>query len=345
MVTSLCVEVPKKEAEDALRLLRNAGCLRRGLKPHGVGEYLRVPVEERPQLSEIVSSKSWTICRDEFQESMLGKTFKDLLKGAVPDEVLEEIPRSYQLVGDIALIHLPPEAEEYGRLIGEAIMKVSKGVKAVYSAGPVEGEYRVRSLRLIAGEPKTSTIHREYGVSICVDVEKTYFNPSLSEEHVRVARMVRDGEAVADLFCGVGPFTLQIAALRKEVVVYAVDINPHAITCLLRSLQINRGLRGKVQAVCGDASVFLEAVKDRFFHRIIMNLPHGAINFLGKASRKLRCGGVIHLYTVAESADEAVSLVQDAAGDARELRVREALRVLDYAPHKYVYRVDVYKEC
>ncbi len=339
-----CVKVPLRQAEQALRLLRARNLVAKGLRARRVGDYLLIPLacsssDAVTLLREHLVSAE--VCEELFEETMLGKTFKDYLKGKIPGELLESIPSSYDIIGDIAIIQLPEEALRYGDVVAEAIMRVAKNVKSVYAAGPVEGKYRVRKLIHLGGERRTETVHKEYGVLIRVDVGKTYYNPSLSEEHRRVASLVSEGEDVADLFCGVGPFTLHIITTRRARV-FAVDVNPYAIKCLIESLELNsRKIKGKAVPVMGDVRDFLAVVAPVSFDRVIMNLPHAAVSFIGEVLSKVKPAGYLHVYTVARSAGEAREAVMNAVPNDSKVVILDATRVLDYAPRKFIYRVDV----
>lgn len=332
---SACVSVELRRANEALRKLKEEGLLRRGLIPRRVNGRLLIPVEDPAMAAELVGGE---VCEDDFEVSGRGKTYKDFLKGVVPDDVLASLPRSYDVVGDIAIIRLGEEHLRFGGAVAEAIMRVAKNVRAVFASLGVEGEWRVPRLVHLGGERRTETVHREYGVRIFVDVARAYFNPGLGGEHRRVAGLVSDGEVVADLFAGVGPFALHIASSRKALV-FAVDINPWAISCLLRSLTMNK-LVGRVVSVSGDARDFLSVVGDGALDRVIMNLPHQATEFIPDVYPKLRCGGWAHIYVVAASPEEATEAVSRKG--LRPVAVRD---VIDYAPRKWVFAVDSRKVC
>jgi len=279
---------------------------------------------------------------DEHRVKIRGKTFKNALEGKIPRELLKSIPSSIDVIGDIAIIKLPEEAFPYSELIGEAVTKVMKNIRAVYASAPVTGEFRIRPLRHIYGLKKSKTIAREYGISIVVDVLNTYYNPSLSEEHHRLALIARDNEIIGDFFCGVGPFTLHIATLKKNSVIYSVDKNPDAISCLLESLKINKKrIKGDVVAVTSDLMLFINAIKDSFFDRIIANLPLKAHEFVSHIVNKLKVHGYVHIYTVSTTPEEASFKIVSSLPAKMQVEVKGVRRVLDYAPHKYVYRVDL----
>ncbi len=269
--------------------------------------------------------------------------FKDLLKGTIPEEVLKLIPRSYDIVGDIALINLPQETMAYWRAVGEAILATNKNVRAVYAVGMTVGDFRVREMKHVAGEEVTATVHKEYGIRVYVDLSKAYYNPSLSEERRRVADEVVEGESVLDLFAGVGPFTLHIVC-SKRVYVLANDLNPHAVGCLLKSLELNRkAIKGFADVVNSDAAEILNALRCDTFHRAILNLPHRSADYLSKVLNVLKDGGVAYTYLIATDPSEAVNTASKNL-PKHGYAVGKVVRVLDYAPRKYVFRVEVVKK-
>ncbi|MEM0505439.1 MAG: class I SAM-dependent methyltransferase family protein [Sulfolobales archaeon] len=270
------------------------------------------------------------------------RNYKDVLKDLIPEEVLKLIPRSYDIVGDTALINLPKELMGYGREVGEAILRVNKNVKSVYAVGATSGDFRVRELTHLAGEDKTTTIHKEYGIRIYVDLKSAYYNPSLSEERRRIAEKVLEGDSVLDLFAGVGPFTLHIACTKKASIL-ANDLNPYAVECLRKSLGLNiKSLKGIVNVVNGDASEVLNALRKNTFNKAILNLPHRSIQYLPKTYEVLKDGGTIYTYVVASNEEEATKEVENALTEVKYV-IREKIKVLDYAPHKYIFRVEVIK--
>jgi len=339
-----CVRVSAKDVEEVLEFLKSRGAYVRNCKVKKLSDgSVAIPVKEDLDMSLIKELPAVLVsesCYEDFVCGTLGLSFKDLLTGLIPEGVLRRIPSSYDVIGDIAVINIPEDLLEYGRLIGEAISRVSRNVRAVYAGSYVSGEYRVRELKHVFGDPVSKTVHKEYGLRISVDVLRTYYNPSLAEEHRRIAELVNDGELVADLFCGVGPFSLHIASLRNATS-YAVDFNPDAIKCLIESIGMNRRkLKGRVVPVLCDVRDFLRIVSDDVFDRVIMNLPLEALEYVPAVSNKLRVGGVIHVYLVSYSVEEVKHLVSNAVNPSA-FSVVSVKRVLDYAPRKYVFRADL----
>ncbi len=334
--------MPASRAATTINLLRAAGLLREDLKVRREGKYVLIPVKDSEGLKDLMIELGGdVVLRTDYFESKprLGLSYRDLLRGRIPRELIKLLPRSFRVVGDLALIDLPEELMPYARDVAEAIMEVSKNVKGVFALRGVEGDFRVEKLVHLGGVKRTETIHTEYGIKFYVDLSKVYFNPTLSTEHRLVAEEVGDGELILDLFSGVGPFAIHIAALRESLVV-AVDVNPHAISCLLKSLELNsRKLRGEVIAVRSKAEEIIGLFSDSLFDRVIMNLPHKATDYVPSVLPKVKVGGKLYIYVIATSEKEARSRVEVLEGVGKALNIEGVRKVLDYAPRKYIFRV------
>ena len=219
-------------------------------------------------------------------------------------------------------------------------MKTHKNVRTVLAkAGAVSGTFRLRELSVIAGEPRTDTIHKEHGCRYYVDVAKAYFSPRLSHEHKRVASLVQNGETVVDLFAGVGPFSVLIAKDNETVKVYAVDINPDAVELLKRNVRLNR-VENRVFPVLGDARQAVENKLLGVADRVIMNLPEKAIEFVDAACDAIKPnGGVIHFYGFNRMPD-SIEDMQNRISKVVEERGRKVVKFLfsrtirETAPHE-----------
>jgi tRNA (guanine37-N1)-methyltransferase len=225
------------------------------------------------------------------------KTYAGILEAQLPEQLLKKIPRALDIIGEIAIAEIPPELKAHERLIGKAILKSHKNVHTVLAkAGSITGKYRIRDYRIIAGENRTTTIHKEYGCKFKVDITKAYFSPRLSSEHKRVASLVQNKETVIDLFTGVGPFSLLIAKDKADVKVFAIDINSEAIKLLEENIRLNR-VEEKVVPLLGDARQIIEERLSGVADRVIMNLPEKANEFVDTACKALKpSGGIIHYY-------------------------------------------------
>ncbi|MGF3522736.1 MAG: class I SAM-dependent methyltransferase [Candidatus Bathyarchaeia archaeon] len=211
--------------------------------------------------------------------------------------MLEALPRALDVVGDIAIVEIPPALEPHKQLVGNAILKTHKNIRTVLAkAGAVSGTYRLREFEFIAGEQKTQSLHKEHGCSYFVDVTKAYFSPRLSHEHNRVASLVQSGETIVDLFAGIGPFSVLIAKNHPDVKVYGVDINADAVALLEKNARLNR-VENRVYPLVGDARQVVNEKLRGVADRVIMNLPETAFEFIDIACKALKpSGGVVHFY-------------------------------------------------
>jgi tRNA (guanine37-N1)-methyltransferase len=278
------------------------------------------------------------------------QTFEDIL-GFTP---------SYDMIGDIAIIDADdPDAER----ISDAILLMHRHIKTVLGAmSPVQGEFRVRDLRVVAGEPKTETVHREYGCRYEIDLARVYFTQRLATERKRIADQVGGGDVVVDMFAGAGrkriadqvgggdvvvdmfagagPFSILAAKSARAVV--AIDKNPVAIEYLEKNARLNR--IGNMRIICSDAADVAHDLAHIADH-VIMNLPHSADEFLDEALTIVKPGGIIHYYDIREEDnlfDGAEAAIKDAAS-ARDMTVRVLDRriVRSYSPHQYNVVLDV----
>jgi tRNA (guanine37-N1)-methyltransferase len=239
------------------------------------------------------------------------ETLQQVLKDHLPPDLVAIIPQAFDIIGDIVIIDIPPQLKPYQTLVGEAVLQTHRNIKTVLAkAGDISGVYRIRDYTFIAGEHKTQTVHREYGCSYHVDVAKAYFSPRLSHEHERVASLVQTGEAVADLFAGVGPFSVLIGKRCPDAKVYAVDLNPDAVALLKVNVRVNR-VEKRVFPVLADAREIAKGELKSAADRVIMNLPETAIDFVDAACNAIKpSGGVVHFYSFVRSPDSVGNLKQ-----------------------------------
>ncbi|MDH5481428.1 MAG: class I SAM-dependent methyltransferase family protein [Candidatus Bathyarchaeota archaeon] len=225
------------------------------------------------------------------------RRLRKILSDNIPCEDLPNIHNSYDVVGDIAVIRLTKASSKYNQAIAGAILEVHKSIKTVLAqTGPVHGAFRLRRLEQVAGENKTTTIHKESGCLFNVDIEKCYFSPRLFHERMRIAKLVKTGEVVVNMFAGVGCFSIIIATCSHAKKVYSIDVNPAAVRHMQENVRINR-VYGKVFPMFGDAKEIIEKKLRRVAGRVLMPLPEKALEYFPYALLALKeAGGWIHYY-------------------------------------------------
>jgi tRNA (guanine37-N1)-methyltransferase len=310
----LFLKVPREMAESTRLKLVEAGLFSKDYDVINEGEHVLFPVTGGFGDLELVE-------REAERRPLQHRSLEEALSPLLSAEELEQLTKSFDTIGDIAIIEIPPALEAKEKGIGEALLKVHRNLRSVFKKlGPMEGEYRIRRLGLIAGEGGTGTVYKEHGVLMRLDVSKVYFSVRLSHERKRIADLVREGEKVLVLFAGVGPFALVIAKGHPEAEIVAVELNPEAVALMEENIRLNRA--GNVKAVLGDAR---EAVlKDYvgFADRVIMPLPKSAHEFLDAAFAAVKDGGIIHFYALADSEnpfEDAMGKVEEAAMGSRDV--------------------------
>ncbi len=277
----------------------------------------------------------------------------EALQDTIPPHVEQYLPRSWDIIGTIAVVEGPRDPvsvlEPYLGAIGQAVIAVNPAVTSVFlKASAVTGEFRTRDLRCIAGPDVTETAYKENECTFHLDIRKVFFSPRLVTERARVAHLPKlEGELVLDMFTGVGPFAIQRAKVQS-VPVIAVDKNPDAVAYLRQNMEVNR-VGQLIRPICADVAKMGEGDLSSLVgqvSRVIMNLPERALEFLPQALTALKSGGgVIHLYQFVGGEDPLLEgerrfreTLHDANGEL--IGVQGVKIVKPYAPYEFLVVVD-----
>jgi tRNA (guanine37-N1)-methyltransferase len=342
-----CVCVPREAGEETRQALADAGLLDDGYEIVVEDGTLYLPVTDREAASERYELVTRDVPPHDTQRT--------------PADGLDFDP-SYERLGDVAI--LDEDDPKRAREIGDAILDSDLPVRAVIDrASKVKGDLRVRDWTVVAraddaesDRPVTETVHREYGFEYLLDLSTVYFSPRLATERHRVTERVAADEQVVDMFAGVGPFAVPMAARGATVV--GVDLNPAAVEYLRENARRN-GVADRVTAIEGDVRT-VAADYAGWADRIVMNLPHSADEFLDAAvslaadSEGRRPSGsrpkadddcVIHYYDIQHEDDpfgpgeRAIREATAPAGYDVDVLTRHVVR--SYAPHELNVCLDV----
>jgi tRNA (guanine37-N1)-methyltransferase len=338
-----CVKVKKSSGEEIRIALKDLQLLKTDAKITTNHNFIYLPLTRALTEHE----------QRELDVAEFSTTEFELLEQRIRIEELVGLKPSFEVVGDIAVLTEDVANEQ---LVAEAIMSLHKSIKVVAKRiSPVEGVFRSRRLKIIAGEHRTETTHKENGCRYKLDLEQVYFNPRLARERDRVASLAAHGknekEEVIDMFAGVGSFAIQIAKRAPQSHVTAIDINPAAIKYLRENMKLNSV--SNIEAIESDIKEVYGVFTDRA-DRIIMNLPKSAYLFLAEALSMLKPeGGIIHFYDVESAYDvSAENRVEVAIDKAKEkltasikkhevqLEIVDARKVKVYAPYAYIVGID-----
>jgi len=221
----------------------------------------------------------------------------------------------------VALLHSAPQADER-QLAGATILKQNPrlSVVAVRTAALGTDHRRPESIEIIAGRQRSPliTTHTEFGLRYVIDLEAIFFSTRMSNERQRLCQCVRENERICVPFCGCGPEALQLAAKTPAAHVSAIELNPAAIRCATRSLELLRKAQPeaaqKLLFIEGDVRLMVPSLPLASFDRVVAPRPKGAgdgdgdggsaigdggAEFLSLLLPLLRDGGECHWYDFA----------------------------------------------
>ncbi|MEM2872750.1 MAG: class I SAM-dependent methyltransferase family protein [Nitrososphaerales archaeon] len=270
---------------------------------------------------------------------------KKALENILTIDEIKQLYGSFDIIGDIAVIKIPDALLDKKFIIAKAIMDNMKPVKTVLrQVTPVSGDYRTRELEHILGEDKTLTLYKEHSCIFKVDLAKVYFSPRLSTERIRIAKKVKSGETIVNMFAGIGSFSIVIAKHQPNSVIYSIDINPDAYDLMLENIKLNK-VFDRVIPLLGDAKSIIQDSLRGIADRVLMPLPEKAIDYFDVALLALKPKGVIHYYThvhASKDEDPIEKAVKEVEGRLRlNYEILEARIVRDVGPRWHQLVLDL----
>ena len=274
------------------------------------------------------------------------KKVKELLKEELKDRLSEEelslLPSSYQKIGDILIINLKSELTRYEKEIGKILLERIPHTRTVCrKEGPILGETRKPKIKVIAGDENTETVHKEHGILFKLDVAKIMFAKGNLNERKRMARLVRGGEIIVDMFAGIGYFSLGIAKFANPKKIFSIEINPVAFHYFRENIKLNK-VEDKIEPILGDCREIIPRL-GRIADRVIMGLLPSCKEFLPYALDVVKYGGIIHYHGVAKK-EEWKKLFEEVKKVAEKKRLRvklmEKVKVKSYAPKVFHWVLD-----
>jgi tRNA (guanine37-N1)-methyltransferase len=220
-------------------------------------------------------------------------SLKNDLKGIVPDDALHQLSNHFEVIGDIAILSLRPELNDYQEQIADALLSRRKNICTVLNkVSKIEGDHRTARYEILAGT-KTLTCHHEFGFRYWLDIGKVFFNTRLVYERKRVNDQVHPDELVLVPFCGVGPYVIPAAACHAKVV--AIEKNPDACRWLSENVWRNQVAKN-VCIINGNAFDTFPVASEKF-DRAIIPTPYGMDPILDVTAPLVKKNGMIHFYT------------------------------------------------
>lgn len=323
-MNNLYFRAARGKAENVRRRLMQLGVFDRSRKIIRENSFIFLPLLKKISLKEGVLTRKTSL-----RAELKPRSLKEALKGKLSPRELKILPSAFDLIGDIAVLEIPEKLLKRKRIIANALLKTFSNIKVVAAkTSPVSTEFRVRGIRIIAGEKRTVTVHKEYGCLYRLDVASAYFSPRLGAERMRVAGQVKGGERVLVMFAGVGPYAILIAKLRNPREVVAVELNPRAAGFMEENARLNKV---NINVIQGDVRSVVPNLGK--FDRIVMPLPKDAGYFLDITLPALNKNGVVHLYDFAETPTKAAAKVSEICqGLGYKIKILDSVFCGSYSP-------------
>ena len=246
---------------------------------------------------------------------------------------LDLLPKGYQIVGNILLIKLDGKLLKRRRLIGKAIMDILPYLHTVCLIKDIKRNIRKPKIEVIAGCKRTQTMNKEHGCKFLLDVSDIMWSQGNKNEKIRLAKMVKPGETIVDMFAGIGYFSIILAKHSKPKKIYAIDINPKAIEYLRKNVWLNN-VEDRIEILQGDCRKFAMLLEN-VANRVIMGYLFETEKFLPYALRIAKDSATIHFHrTVKEEEIDKFKkmLIKIGMKNKVKLKVLRIKKVKSYAP-------------
>lgn len=310
------IQIDSINGDAIIKKLQAVNVIDPNFKIHSRDESIFIPLKQKMEnLSDLLNGYEFKIFAAHKNDENLkdrkfthSKSLKETLKMIIPSEYHNLLPRAFDIIGNIAIIELNRKEQTplrpYINKIGQTLLENHPNIKSVYEkASDIEGIYRTRKFDLITGINNTETIHKENFSKFHVDIEQTFFSPRLAYERQRVANLDAKfnlNGIIWDVFCGVGPFVIQISKQDPKSQCIGTDINCRAIELAIKNMELNK-IGGKIEFYCQDIKEISTFPTFTNLHhnisRFIMNLPEKSIQFLKYLIPFIKKdGSLLHIY-------------------------------------------------
>lgn len=222
-------------------------------------------------------------------------SLKEKLKNILNSEELSKLPSGFQRIGNIIILNLDESLIKYEKEIGEVVLELNPSAKSVCrKTGIIIGKFREPQIKVIAGSDDTVTTHIENGCKYKFDVRKVMFAKGNVVERSRIAKQVKNGEIIIDMFSGIGYFSVPISVLSRPEKVYAIELNPVSYEFLKENLKINH--IHNIEAINGDNREVVDKLVEKGVKadRVIMGYLPPPKEFLHWAFKIIKKNGILH---------------------------------------------------
>jgi len=267
---------------------------------------------------------------------------KKILSEKIPSSLIGKIPDKWEKVGEIGIIKLNPELNNYSKIIGKYYAEILHCKTILNDIGGITGTYRKPVTKVIFGPIKTVTIHKENQVRFKLDPKKIMFSSGNMDERLRMATISNKKEIVVDMFAGIGYFTLPMAVFSKPKKIIACEINPISYDYLCDNIILNNVI-DIVEPLKGDNR---KVAPTNVANRVILGYFGITREFLTTALNCLKDHkGVIHYHDKISERDvqnKQLKIVKEITDKIdRSAKILNQKHIKSYAPGVSHYVFDI----
>jgi len=270
-------------------------------------------------------------------------SLKEILKksGKFSQDESKILPRSFDIIGNTALIQIPHELESKKKIIANAILKNNKNVDSVYGKGKHKGRLRKQTITWIAGKKIEEVLHKESGCKFKLNIKTCYFTPRLGTDRLEIASKIKKKEKILVMFAGVGPYGIILA--KKNPRVTCIELGKEACKYMEENCKLNKI---SMKVIQGDVKRICPKLKEKY-DRILMPRPQLKDSFLKEAFMLAKKGTIIHFYDFVQNRDllELKKILKKKMENTakklkKKIKIIQIKKIRELAPYKYNMRID-----
>lgn len=237
----------------------------------------------------------------------------------------------YKKIGDILILDKNYPNDDF-----EELSRKHK-VKTIMKIDHIQGTKREPVYKILFGD-ETETINKENGCLFKLDLSKVMWSKGNNNERLRIAKLVRDGETVMDMFAGIGYFSIPIGVHACPSEVISIEINPNSYEYLCENIKLNKV--ENITPILGDCK---DVAPNYMADRIIMGYVKTTHHYLRVAIDSLNEGGILHYHeTVPEKLIQTRPLERIILqADGRDVELLKINKIKKYSPGVWHVVIDV----
>jgi len=280
------------------------------------------------------------------KDKLVFMKIKERLQNVFQDKMnsmqLEKLPSSYSVLGDIAVFHHIDEyIKDYKELLGKSILDIDSRCKVVVEQLNTLTPFRTPIINHIAGEFRTTTIHREFKTEFHLDIAEIILSPGNKGERERLIQEVQDNEIICDMFACIGNLSLPIVVNNTTTSAYGIEWNQVAYNFLETNIKVNN-VSNRYHPIFGDNR---KNTPTNFASRVLMGFFNSDKAQFNCALEALKDEGWIHYHSITsrDNFKEPEKYIEKIRRTSSfDIEIKEIRRVKKFSPTKQHLCTDIY---